>query len=139
MTLVDQLLSADAKKAEDLNTSVFLSEKLAHIIGSKTPVEVKIKEVKSRRVNDIVSSQVDKKGNFDYSKSYDAKLRMVAEGCVEPDLRNKGLQDHFGCSLATELAEKLFGSEINPLSDAISTLSGVTIDKDEDTEKEIKN
>lgn len=139
MNLVDQLLKADVKKADEFESGVFHSKKLAKILGKKEAVEVTIREIGSRRVNDIVAYQVDKKGNFDFSKTYDAKLLMVIEGVVDPDLRNKDLQKYFGCDNAKDLAEKLFGSEINELSDAISALSGIISDTTEDTEEEIKN
>ena len=137
MNLVDQLLKSDVKKVDELETGVFKSHRLAKIIGAKgETVDITIQEVKSRRLNDIVSYQVDKKGNFDYGKSFDAKLMLAIEGCIDPDLRNKELQAYFKCANAKELAEKLFGSEINELSDAISVLSGINA---EDNEEEIKN
>lgn len=138
MNLVDQLLKSDVKKIDELETGVFKSHRLAKLIGAESEtVDVAIQEVKSRRLNDIVSYQVDKKGNFDYAKSFDAKLMLAIEGCIDPDLRNKELQAYFKCANAKELAEKLFGSEINELSDAISVLSG--INAEDDNEEEIKN
>lgn len=140
MNLVDQLLKADVKTADELETGVFQSHRLAKILKSKEEtVDITIKEVKSRRLNDIMSYQIDKKGNFDYSRTYDAKLMMVTEGVADPDLRNKDLQSYFHCDSARDLAEKLFGFEINALSDAISALSGISTDKDEDLEDEVKN
>jgi hypothetical protein len=137
MNLVEQLLKADVKKADEFESGVYRSRKLAKLLGKKGTVDVTIREIASRKVNDIVAYQVDKKGNFDFSKSYDAKLLMVIEGVADPDLRSKELQNHFGCDNAKELAEKLFGSEINELSDAISALSGLTSDTTD--EEEIKN
>lgn len=137
MNLVDQLLKADIKKADELETGIFHSKKLAKLIGSETPVDVQIREVKSRRLNDIVAYQVDKKGNMMFSKTYDAKLMMCLEGVVDPPLKDKTLQAHFECDDAKELCEKLFGNEVNDLSDEISKLSGVI--NDEDSEEEVKN
>ena len=140
MNLVDQLLKADVKKAEELEVKVFRSQKLAKILGTEEKtVDVTIREVKSRRVNDIIAYQMDRKGRFDYSKSFDAKVMMCIEGVVDPDLRNKNLQEYFECANAKELTEKLFGNEVNELSDAISELSGVKTDDDEDPEEEVKN
>lgn len=138
MNLVDQLLKADVKKADELETGIFHSKKLAKLIGSETPVDVQIREVKSRRLTDIVAYQVDKKGNMIYSKTYDAKLMMCLEGVVDPPLKDKTLQAHFECDDAKELCEKLFGNEVNDLSDEISKLSGV-INDEEDSEEEVKN
>lgn len=139
MNLVDQLMKADVKNASEYETGVFQSHKLAKILGSNDPIEIKIREIGSRRLNDIVAYQVDKKGQFDYSKTFDAKLMMCVEGIVDPDLRNKDLQQYFECSDARSLCEKLFGAEINPISDAISALSGLISNDTEDLEKEIKN
>lgn len=140
MNLVDELLKIDSKKTEELETGVFRSKKLAKLLGAKSDtVDVKFSEVKSRRLNDIISYQVDRKGRFDYAKSFDAKLMLCVEGLIDPDLRNKDLQKHFECDNAKELCEKIFGSEINELSDAISALSGIEQDEDEEMEEEIKN
>lgn len=138
MNLVDQLLKADIKKADELEVGIFHSKKLAKLIGSEAPVDVQIREVKSRRLNDIVAYQVDKKGNMMFSKTYDAKLMMCLEGVVDPPLKDKTLQAHFECDDAKELCEKLFGNEVNDLSDEISKLSGV-INDEEDSEEEVKN
>ena len=140
MNLVEQLLKADAKKADELETGVFKSHKLAKILGVEAEtVDVQIREIKSRRVNDIVSYQIDKKGNFDYSKSYDAKIMMCIEGVMDPDLKDKDLQKHFGVDNAKDLCEKLFGNEITALSDEISRISGVAEADGEDTEDIVKN
>ena len=70
MNLVDKLIKMDAKKAEELQTGSVESKRLAKLLGVDK-VEVQIREIKSRRVNDIVAYQIDQKGKFDYSKSYD--------------------------------------------------------------------
>lgn len=135
MNLVDQLLKADAKKINDLNTSVYLSKKLAKVLGQDEPVEVTIREIPSRRLNEVIAYQLDKKGNVDFAKTYDTKLMVCLEGIVDPSMRNKELQEHFGAKTGTDLIEKLFGSEVNEISDAISALSGLTGNEEE----EIKN
>jgi len=135
MNLVDQLLKADVKKADELETATYQSRKLAKLLGVEGKVDITIREIKSRRVNDLVAYQVDKKGNMDFSKSFDAKLMMCIEGIVDPDLTDKDLQKHFGCTSAKELCEKIFGSEINEISDKISILCGLNGDQ----EDEIKN
>nr|DAT23672.1 MAG TPA: tail assembly chaperone protein [Caudoviricetes sp.] len=138
MNLVDELLKMDSKKADELKKGVFKSKRLASLLGSKEEaVDVTISEIPSRRLNDIISYQFNKNGGFDMSKSYDAKLILCTEACVEPDLMNKSLQAHFDCKNARELCEKLFGFEVNELSDEISALCGIT--KNENEEEEVKN
>lgn len=139
MNLVDQLLKADIKKADELETKVFKSHKLAKVLGMTkegATVNVKIREIKSRRLNDIMAYQIDRKGNFDFTKSYDAKLMLCVEGIAEPDLRNKELQKHFECTSAKDLCEKLLGNEVNDISDEISLLSGMKNKSNEDGEEE---
>lgn len=139
MNLVDQLLKADTKKTEELTRETFKSRRLAKILGVKEEtVDITIQEVKARRTNDIMAYQMDRKGRMDYSRTFDAKLMMCIEGVVDPDLRNKELQKHFEAENAKMLAEKLFGSEVTDISDAISRISGLGEDKDEQ-EEEIKN
>lgn len=133
--LVDELLKADAKTADELATSTVASKRLAKILGKKGTVDVVIQEIPARRINDIVSFQFDKKGNFDVSKSFDAKALCCVEGVIEPSLKDEGLIKHFGCATPKDLAVKLFGAELTKISDAISILSGV----DADTEDEVKN
>ena len=135
MTLVEQLLKADAKKTDELKKDVFKSKKLAKVLGVEGTVDVPIREIPSRRINDISAYQYDAKGNMDYSKNFDAKLITCVEGIVDPNLRDKDLQKHFGCKTANDLCEKLFGFEINYISDAIVELSGIS----EDAEDEVKN
>ena len=138
MTLVEELLKADIKKVDELKTGTFKSERLAEILGKSEPVEVQIREIKSRRMNDIISYQVDSKGNYNFAKSFDAKLIACVEGITNPDMKNKELQAYFKVENGRELAEKLFGSEVTAISDAISELSGIKAEND-DKEKEIKN
>lgn len=138
MNLVDELLKIDSKKADELKKGVFKSKRLATLLGSKEEtVDVTISEIPSRRINDIVGYQFNKNGSFDIAKAYDAKLILCTEALVEPDLMNKSLQAHFDCKTARDLCEKLFGVEVNELSDEISALCGIA--KDENEEEEIKN
>ncbi len=137
MNLVEQLLKADAKKAEEKEKSTYASKKLAFILGQKEPVTISLQEIGTRRLNDILALQVDKKGNVDLTKSLDSKLLCCVEGITEPNLRDKELQSHFGCGTPKDLALKLFGFEVTDISDEICALSGVN--PEEDTEDEIKN
>ncbi len=133
--LVEELLKADAKKADELSTAIVKSKRLAKILGSEDDVEITVREIPARRINDIVSMQFDRKGRFDITKSFDAKALCCVEGIVEPDIKDKNLVSHFGCATPKDLVIKLFGSEITIISDKITALSGV----EADTEDEIKN
>ena len=139
MMLVDKLLKADTKKIEELKTGTYSSKRLAYVLGEENPVDITIRELKSRRLNDIAATQYNNKGNFMMEKAYDAKLMMCVEGIVEPDLRDKKLQAHFGAKSAVDLTEKLFSMEMVDIADAIQELSGVKTEDEEENEKEIKN
>lgn len=121
---------------EERATGTIKSKKLAKILGAEEPVAIQICEIGTRRLNDILAIQVDKKGNVDLSKSLDSKLLTCVEGIVEPSMKDKDLQKHFHCATPKDLALALFGFEVTAISDAICELSGVT---DEDNEEEIKN
>lgn len=135
--LVDRLMKVDKAKAGEMRTGVFKSQKLAELLGEKEPVEIKIHELKGRRMNAIQSEQIKGNGEIDFEKAYDAQLRICVEGISEPNLKDKELQGHFECSLATELCEKIFNSEVSLIADEITNL-GIQIN-DKKTEDEIKN
>lgn len=136
MNIVDSLLKADAKKASELSEGVFKSKRLAKIIGAEKPVEVKIKELPTRRINDFAAYQTKPNGQTDITKTYDANLMACVEGCIEPDLRNGELQEHFGVKTAKDLAEKLFRAEAVDIAGEIAKLSGFNA---ENAEEEVKN
>lgn len=135
--LVDRLMKADKAKIGEMRTGVFKSQKLADIIGETEPVEIKIHELKGRRMNALQSEQIKNDGTVDFEKAYDTQLRICVEGISEPNLKDKELQQHLGCSLATELCEKIFNSEVSLIADDIANL-GIKIN-DKKTENKIKN
>lgn len=135
--LVDRLMKVDKAKIGEMRTGVFKSQKLADIIGETEPVEIKIHELKGRRMNALQSEQIKNDGTVDFEKAYDTQLRICVEGISEPNLKDKELQQHLGCSLATELCEKIFNSEVSLIADEIVNL-GIKIN-DKKTENEIKN
>lgn len=135
--LVDRLMKVDKAKIGEMRTGVFKSQKLADIIGETEPVEIKIHELKGRRMNALQSEQIKDDGTVDFEKTYDTQLRICVEGISEPNLKDKELQQHLGCSLATELCEKIFNSEVSLIADDIANL-GIKIN-DKKTENKIKN
>lgn len=136
MNLVDQLLQADAKKATERATGTYESRKLAKVLGQDEPVTIELREIDTRRLNDILAFQVDNKGNVDLKKSLDSKLLACVDGISNPSMKDKNLQAHFGCATPKDLALTLFGFEVTAISDAICELSGMT---DLETDEEIKN
>ena len=137
MNLVEELMKADAKKADEREVGVFKSAQLSRILGEKGPVDVKIQELSARRKNELVAMAADENGRMDVSKAYDAHLKVVIAGVIEPNLKDKDLQEHFGCKMAVDLAEKLFKSEVSDIATAIFSLG--TVGDGKDDEDEIKN
>jgi hypothetical protein len=139
MNYVEALLHADAAKANEKKTAVFKSHRLGKILGLDGAADVTITEVNPRRIHQLIGRHYDKKGNYDFEKSYDANCAVLAEGMVEPPLKDKGLQDHFGAPTPAELAARIFAGEVSKIAMAIIKLSGVEDDDDEEGAEEIKN
>jgi len=136
MSLVDELMRADARKADEMVEGVFKSRQLAKILGKDEPVDVKIREISPRRKNELVATAYDG-DEVDFSKAFDANLKVIIAGVIDPPLKDKDLQEKFGCKMAIDLAEKLFKDEVNSLSTAIVSLG--TVGDEVLDEDEIKN
>ena len=137
MNLVEKLLKVDSGKVNERKTKEIKSKRLGDILGMNEAAVISITEIHAKRLNDIIAKQFNAKGTFDISKSFDAKAIACVEGIVDPDLRSKELQEHFGCGTPKDLAIKLFGNEITSISDEITVLSGYN--SVEETDEEIKN
>lgn len=135
MNLVEKLVKADCSKAYELKRGTFKSKRLAQLIGETEPVEITVREIPQRKLNELMAMQYSTKGNFQIEKTFDAKLMSIVEGVVEPSMTDKDLLNHFNASSPKELAEVLFGSEVTAISDAIMELSGVS----EENEEDVKN
>ena len=136
MSLVDELMKADARKADEMVEGVFKSRQLAKILGKDEPVDVKIREISPRRKNELAATAYDG-DEVDFSKAFDANLKVIIAGVIDPPLKDKDLQEKFGCKMAIDLAEKLFKDEVNSLSTAIVSLG--TVGDEVLDEDEIKN
>ena len=135
MNLVEQLVQVDVDKAYELKRDIFKSERLKELLGLDVPVDVKIKELSQRKVQELLSMQYSSNGNHQMSKVFDSSLMCLVEGVEEPNLKDKELQEHFRAETPKRLAEVLFGREVTKISDAIMTLSGFG----DDNEEEVKN
>lgn len=135
MNLVEKLVKADCSKAYELKRGTFKSKRLAQLIGETEPIEITVREIPQRKLNELMAMQYSSKGNFQIERTFDAKLMSIVEGVVEPSMTDKDLLNHFNASSPKELAEVLFGSEVTAISDAIMELSGVS----EENEEDVKN
>ena len=110
---------------------------MSEVMGE--PVMIRVWALSGDQYTDITTRMMDKKGNADFAKAYDVNALLVVEGVIEPDLKNKELQKHFGATTPKELAKILFpGGELTEIANKITELSGFNSPEDED-EEEIKN
>ena len=138
MSLVDDLLKADIGKMKPREAEME-SKKLSELLGK--PAKVKLRAISPERNDEIQedSFSLDKKGRLNDISISKMKAFVVLEGIVEPNLKDKALQDHFKCPTPKELLNKLFDAgEIQKMYDKINELSGFG-DDDEEDESEIKN
>lgn len=132
MNLVDELLQKDISEAMKKKTGIVKSKRLAEVLGRTEPVEIQIKEIRQRRVNEIIGMQFDKKGKRDFGKIFDANLVAITEGVTYPPMNDKRLMEKFRADSPKQLAEFMFGGEVGRISDAILELSGVKGDEDDE-------
>lgn len=117
-----ELLSADTAKFKEQPEDIIKSDVLSKRLGADA--YVKVRGVKPRVYENIVRPATDND-----NKQFDAKVMMLVEGVVEPDLKDKELQTYFGARTPKELAETLFGADVNTIFERIGQLSGY-IDED---------
>lgn len=137
MSLTQKLMAIDKGALAKDNTAELQAKRLTELMGE--PVMIKVKALSGDQYTDITTRLVDKKGNADFAKAYDVNALLVVEGTVEPDLKDKELQKHFGAATPKELAKLLFpGGELTDVANKITELSGFS-QPDDEVEKEIKN
>lgn len=133
MSLIDNLMKIDAglvKKNEGT-----LKIKLKRI---GQVMEFNCVEVDSERATQLDEDALNMSmsGSIEVS-TFDTKIKMILLGCK--DLRDEGLQAHFGCQTPKDLIKKLMTKEeIGKLADFISELGGLA-ENTEDELEEIKN
>lgn len=135
MSLTDELLKADTKKINELKEGIYESKMLAQAIGKEGTVKVKIREIPTRRLVELMDGTISNSSEVHMLKMYEASKKVVLAGVVDPDLKDKDLQAHFGCNMGIDLVEVLFKGEVMDLSNAIQSLSSLA----EASEEDIKN
>lgn len=133
MSLLDKLIKVD-KTTLPMEEKKVKSERLKKWLGTDADVEITLRQIPARRLNDIIGITLDKNGRRDMSKNYDMNLMICVEGIVDPPVKERELMDHFGASTPKELCEKLFDTEANILAQEISELSSL-----KEKEEDVKN
>ena len=134
MTVTEMLLKADTKKVDELNEGTFDSAALARALGKPGKITIKIREIPARKMSEYIDGTVGSE-TYNTAKMFEASKKIVLAGVIDPDLKNKELQEYFGCHLGIDLVEKIFKNEVYAISEAIQNLSAFNDADDE----EIKN
>ena len=132
MDVVQKLLQIDKNNVRKKRREKIKSGNMQQLVGDP---EIEIQEIDPQRLTELQTLPLDENGRYNYQNSYQANLMTVAEGVVNPDLRNKDLQTHFGVGTAVDLAKLLFKAEVSNIAEAIATLSSPDVIEDE----EVKN
>lgn len=123
MSNIDLLMGLDTEKIAEVPTKELKLKRLSELTGAD--FIVKLKAIPAKRFTELVSDIKAKDGSVDMSKAYDANVKIALAGLVDPSMKDKDLQEKFGCSTPGQLIEKIFnGAEIGVMADAVTELSG---------------
>jgi hypothetical protein len=123
MTTVELLMAADVEKLTERPTATLEVKSLSKKLGE--PFVVTVKALGSKKFMELSSIALKDNNTADMSKMPDAQALLIVEGMVEPNLRDKDLQEHFGVKTPKDLAFKIFGGgDLAAIADYITELSG---------------
>ena len=123
MTTVELLMAADVEKLTARPTMQLEVKSLSEKLGEKFVVT--IKALSSRKFTELSGLALKSDGTADMSKMADTQALMLVESMVEPNLKDKALQEHFGVKTPKDLAFKLFGGgDLAAISAHVTDLSG---------------
>lgn len=124
MNNIDLLMGLDAEKLAEVPTKELKILRLSQLTGND--FIVKVKALPAKRFTELTSGGVkEKDGSINTAKAYDINVKVALAGLVDPSMKDKDLQEKFGCSTPGQLFEKVFtGSEISAMADSITGLSG---------------
>ncbi len=137
MNLVEKLIKIDKGELNKTKEKTFKSKRLTEIMGEDAWVT--LKELDPEYILQLSQIGVDSEGNPIVSKTMEVNALIVASAMVEPNLKDELLMKHFGCPTPMDLAQKLFKGENISLAAKVSEMAGMTQDKLEEMEDEIKN
>lgn len=125
MNLIDKLLQIDKKKLTEKKEKIYESGRMQELTGDS---HVTIREIDPERLSELQCNAVDAEtGKPDLTKMYSINLLITTEGVANPDLRDKGLQEHFGAATPKDLAKMIFKNEVMEIADAISELGAPSV------------
>ena len=135
MSLTQKLLQIDRGQFQKEEILEVKAKRLSEIMREE--IMLKFRALSGKEYTSIASTAVRDKGGVDYSKAYDVNALMICEALMEPSLKDKELQKHFGVASPKDLAFLFFpGMELTVLADKVTKFSGFL---EEDEVKEVKN
>lgn len=130
-SLMERLMKLDRDKLLEVPSAKIKAEHLSKVAGET--VEITVKALSGGRYTELMSSATNKSGGVDMSRVYDAHTRVVVAGCVEPNLKDKELMEHYQAVTPKDLALILFpGGEMIKISEKIRFLSGFDKENEDD-------
>lgn len=136
MNTLELLMGMDLEKITAPPTKKVRIGRLSKIAGAD--FDVTIRAISGRRLTSLTGRMAKSDGGVDFDRVFDANVRIVLAGIVDPDVKDKELLERFHAATPADLVETLFnGGEIIQLADEIRTLSGYG--EDSDAEDDIKN
>lgn len=135
MSLTQKLLQIDRGEFQKEEFLEVKAKRLSEIMGEE--VLLKFRALSGKEYTSLASTAMTDKGGVDYAKAYDVNALVLCEALVEPSLKDKELQKHFGAATPKDLAFLFFpGMELSALSDKVTRFSGFS---DGDEVKNVKN
>lgn len=130
-SLMERLMKLDRDKLLEVPTEKVKACHLSKVAGEE--VEITVKALSGSRYTEIMSSATNKSGRVDMSRVYDTHAMVVVAGCIEPNLKDKELKEHYKAETPNDLAKILFpGGELVKISEKIGALSGFGKEEAED-------
>lgn len=130
-SLMERLMKLDRDKLLEIPTEKVKACHLSKVAGEE--IEITVKALSGSRYTEIMSSATNKSGRVDMSRVYDTHAMVVVAGCIEPNLKDKELKEHYKAETPHDLAKMLFpGGELVKISEKIGELSGFGKKDDKD-------
>ncbi|EIC95698.1 phage XkdN-like protein [Lachnoanaerobaculum saburreum F0468] len=135
-SLMEKLMKLDRDKLMEVPTEKIKAKALSRIAGED--VEITVKALSGSLYTELMSKASNDEGGIDGAKIYDAYSIIVVKGCVEPNLKDEGLQKHYNAASPKDLAQILFpGGELTKIAEKIGALSGFGVKGNKEDKKGI--
>ena len=96
MNNIDLLMGLDAEKLAEVPTKELKILRLSQLTGND--FIVKVKALPAKRFTELTSGGVkEKDGSINTAKAYDINVKVALAGLVDPSMKDKELQEKFGC------------------------------------------